>query len=262
MLAEPDWPALAHSKDIFFESRLIETERSRYPILAKDESALRTLQGHLGQYYQAACAVIERVHSSKNLSRSKMTSFRSQICSTIEFFASAVPFMARLSTDLLDAQTPAHLHHLYAKSKEDFENALEKLWRHFQTHIGRTGNSGSKINFQHLLKLRAVLDDLATACTAALAPLSAAFSMKIAPILSDRESFYRWQNATVAERGARIAQIRDEMKELIQRRQRLKTGEDNLAKMFGVLVHFPSSLKLHSEEEDDGFHLSDVFRAG
>jgi hypothetical protein len=254
MNPEADFPAFARSKDTSFQSRLVEREREQFPVLVRDEWALHSLQEHLRQNYELACAVIERVRGSKNLSRSKMANFRRQLASVVEFFNSAVPFVGRLAGDLLDSHIPCHLHRLYTRNEEELRNGLEKLVLHCQFHIARNANSTNRINFQHLMKLRALLDTLTTAFTATLAPLSTAFSMKLAPIVSEREAFFRSQLSTVAEQGSRIAQIRNDMQEMIERRQRLEAGESSLARMFDVLVKFRASLGIE-EEEDEEFDL-------
>jgi hypothetical protein len=87
--------------------------------------------------------------------------------------------------------------------------------------------------------------------TAAFAPLSVALSMKLAPIVNEREAFFRSQMTNVAERGSKVAQIRVEMHDMIERRKKLEIGENSLARMFDVLVKFRSSLGMEEEEEED-----------
>jgi hypothetical protein len=249
-----DWPS--------FESRLIEQERQLHPILVTDERALRSLQEQSRVNYEKACNIIERLRSSKNLSRSKLANFRHHLESTLDYFNSVSPPLTRLATDLLDEHIPKHIHHLYAKNREIFSGSLEKLGLHFLMHIGREPgqpNSNTKIQYQHLIKLKTLLDECTTALTATLAPLSVAFSMKLAPILDEREAFFKSQMANVAERGAKIAQIRDEMQEMMERRQKLEMGDSNLSRMFDVLVKFQPALGMGEEEEEEDFDRDSFF---
>jgi hypothetical protein len=105
-----------------------------------------------------------------------------------------------------------------------------------------------------LFKLRELIDELTTAFTTAIGPLSVAFSIKLAPIVNEREIFFRSQMGTVAKRGMKIKEIMSDMQELIERRQQLEDGQNNLTRMFGVLVKFRSSLGIE-EEEDAEFDL-------
>jgi hypothetical protein len=61
--------------------------------------------------------------------------------------------------------------------------------------------------------------------------------------------------ANAAEKGPKIAQIRSEMQEMRERRQRLQSGETELARMFDVLMGFKSSLGIDEEEDDEEFDL-------
>jgi hypothetical protein len=248
---EADWPEFARSKDASFQSRLVERERQQYPVLVRDEFSLRFLQHQLLHNYEVTCTVIERVRASKNHSRTKMSNFTHQLTSTVEFFDRAVPFIARLSADLLDSHIPSHLHRLYSRNEEDLRTALEKLVLHCQFHIARNSNSTNKINIQHLVKLRSLLDALTTSFTSTVAPLTVAFSIKLTPILNKREGFVREQMSRVAERSPKIVQIRNDMQEMIERRQRLEAGENSLARMFLVLEKFRPSLGMEEEDDED-----------
>jgi hypothetical protein len=195
--------------------------------------------------------VIERLRSSKSLSRSKLTNFGHQLSSTIDYFTAVIPILARLATDLLDGRIPNHLHRLFAANQELFRNGLDRLRLHFEMHIGREAPaSGTRIQFQHLIKLRALLDEVATALTGAMGPLSVAFSIKLAPIVSEREVFSRSQMSAVAAHGEKMSEIRSEIEKMVEKRKVLETGENNLTRMFGVLVKFMSSLGMEEEEED------------
>jgi hypothetical protein len=104
-----------------------------------------------------------------------------------------------------------------------------------------------------LLKLRSLLGALTTEFTATVKPLTVAFSIRLAPVMYEREAFFRTQMTNVAQRSRTIAQIRRDMQEMIERRQRLEAGECNLARMFDVFVKVRTSRAIEEEEEVDKF---------
>ena len=55
----------------------------------------------------------------------------------------------------------------------------------------------------------------------------------------------------VAEGGAKISQLREEMQEMMERRQRLEAGANDLDRMFEILIKFKDSIKYEEEEEKD-----------
>jgi hypothetical protein len=249
-MSAADSPEFPSFKATPFDSRLVEREHQLYPVLVTDEQVLRSLQDQVRLNYERACHVIERLRSSKNFSRSKLTNFRGRLESVIDCFGGVFQLLARLAADLLDKRVPNHIHHLYSKNREIFSGSLEKLGVHFLIYIGRDvnqPNSNTKIQYQHLIKLQTLLDECTTAFTATLSPLSVAFSIKLAPIVDEREAFFREQMMNVAEKGQKIAQIRNEMQEMIERRQQLETGNSNLSRMFGVLLKFKGSLGMEGE---------------
>jgi hypothetical protein len=145
------------------------------------------------------------------------------------------------------------------------EWALRSLQEHLRQHYeiactviervrGSTNLSQSKIkNFRRQLGSTVEFFNsgvpfiaLTTSFTSTVAPLTVRFSYRF---VNERKAFFREQNNNVAVRAPKFIQIRNDMQEMSERRQRLKAGDHSLARMFGLLEKFRPSLGM--EEEDD-----------
>jgi hypothetical protein len=196
------------------------------------------------------------MRSSKNLSQAKIAAFTNRVRGGIAFLTNYGPILTQLSSDLLDETVQKRLHCLYSHNYLEFRGSLGDFQSHFETHISmKVSQSNSSVRFQfgHIAKLRNLIDSVVSRLSSIMGTLSIAFLMKLQPILDDREAFFRSQTANTADRDRAVAEIREEMEEIIGRQKELEKGATNLDRMFEVLVTFKNSLGL--EEEDEGISL-------
>jgi hypothetical protein len=248
MSSDIRWRDSASSKPC--PSRLVSQERHTYRDLADTESSLRNLQSEFVGTYEKVCASADRLRSSKNFSRTKMSNFRVQVRRAICLFTVVSDSLTDLSNGLLDGTVQRHLQLLYSKNIDAYQAALNDLLLHVALHIERDGRA-TRVQAQHLLRLRRLVDDVAAAFAAAVAPLSLAFSLKLRPIVNQRENFFRAQMTNVAAKGPRIAALRNEMHEMIERRKVLETGANNLDRMFEVILKFKNAIGIKEEDEEE-----------
>jgi hypothetical protein len=255
-LERQDWPGYSMMKDYIHGSKLIDREQQKYCDLANDEWALEYLKATVSEQYELICSSIERMRSSKNLSQAKISGFTNRVRGGIAFFNNSAAILSQLSLDLLHGNVQKQLSFLYSKNYEEFRTILAKFQTHFETHISMRiaqSNSNARFQFSHLSKLRNLIDALVSGFSATLGPLNIAFSLKLQPILDEREVFFRSQMANVAGNGRKVSELRLEMEEMMERQKRLEIGASDLDRMFEVLVMFKSSIGL--EEEDDAISL-------
>jgi hypothetical protein len=247
MSSDGDWPEFTDLKSHNFESRLDDRERQSHEPLLRDEIALRKLQEGAACNYERVCGSINWIRSVKNHSRNKLANFRKPIHDALSFFKMACGLFEPLSRNLLGGAPNGHLLSLFRRNVEAFNSAVGDLQLHVELHVER--GQAARIPFQHLVKLRKLLDDVVAAFAGSMAPLSIAFSAKIRPILCERERFFVAQRRGVAERGAKLSELRNEMLQMIERRKRLVAGSISLDRMFDVLMKFKNAMPM--EEEDD-----------
>jgi hypothetical protein len=248
MSADGQWRDSASSKSC--SSRLVAHERAAHRDLAVAESSLRNLQGEFVATYEKVCAMVDRLRSSKNFSRTKMSNFRVQIRRAMCLFSVANDSLGDLSGGLLDGSVHRHLRVLYGENIDAYQAALNDLLLHVVLHIERDGKA-ARVQVQHLLRLRRLVDGVAAAFAAAVAPLSLALSLRMQPIVNQRENFFRAQMTNVAAKGPRIIALRNEMHQMIERRKVLETGANNLDRMFEVILKFKSAVGIEEEDDDE-----------
>jgi hypothetical protein len=196
------------------------------------------------------------MRSSKNLSQSKISGFTNRVRAGIAFFNHSGPILTQLASDLLDETVQKRLRWLYTKNYLEFRGTLANFQTHFETHISMKlvqSNSPVRFQFSHLSKLRNLTDAVVSAFSSTMGPLLIAFSMRMQPIVDERQAFIRAQIANVAGKGRKLSELELEMEEMSDRQKRLEIGASNLDRMFEVLVLFKSSIGL--EEEEDGISL-------
>ncbi|KAK8896363.1 hypothetical protein M9Y10_014261 [Tritrichomonas musculus] len=245
------WPKFPIMKGFTVtESKLTIKEKTQYPELYHVEKMLQFLDKTVQQYFTVICSGIDRMRLTRNLSQNKISSFSTRCQNSFNFFHESIAMMNHLARILITGSSKS-LSDLFHSNLYTFKNNLLEMTKHFSSHVAIKLNSTSKVQFSHLLKFKSNFEITNSAFSSALGPLQICFTAKIKPIIEAREAFLVCQMTNVAEGGAKISQLREEMQEMMERRQRLEAGANDLDRMFEILIKFKDSIKYEEEEEKD-----------
>lgn len=233
------------------ESKLAMKEKTQYPELYHAEKILQFLSKTVQHYFTIVTGGIDRMRLTRNLSQTKIATFFARCNNSFNFFQESLDLFNYLSKILL-ADASKGLNELFLSNHILFKTALNKASIHYFTHIAMKLNSASKVQFSHLLKFKSNFEETNSAFSSTLGPLQIGFTEKLKPIIEKREAFLLCQMTNVAEGGAKISKLREEMQEMIERRQRIEAGASDLDRMFEILlVKFKDSIKYEEEEDKD-----------
>lgn len=270
--AKVNWPKFLIMKGfVTTDTQLTKRESVQYPNLVLIERDLQFLDKTVNKHFDAVCSDIERIRSSKNLSQTKISNFAKRCQDAFFFFRESTQIIDNLANHLLAEVESKRLKKLFQYNFDNFKSSLDHLITHFDAHVSVKMNSTPpqfKVQLSHLPKLRKNFEEVCSAFSSTTAPLQLVFSQVLQPIQAAREQFFLSQMYQVAKAGPKIAEIANEMEEIIERRARLETGANNLDKMFDVLVKF-KNFSFDSEQEEPssscssfeihGMPLIDVF---
>ena len=236
------------------ESKLTNKEKKQYPDLFRIESGLLYLSKWSPLFSNGVSKEIEKMRLNRNLNSKKINAFAERCRQCFEFFKCSTQIIDVLENIFFGPQEKnkfdAYKFH-FTFNYNNFKNSLTKMMDYYQTHIFiKLSNQSlnAKLLYNHLLKFKNQFEETNALFAETLGPLKLCFSIKLNPIIEQREAFFVAQMMNVAERGAKISQIRQEMQEMTERRQRLEQGTVNLDRMFGILLKFKDSLKLEDDK--------------
>lgn len=250
------------------ESRLTREEKNDQPSLARAESILECVNEQARTLYTTFCNRIEKVRAAQKLSATAVDRFAEDANSSILVYETIYAFIQELSGELLTEQDAEGkvMTRMFKANSEAFQNALRTFTRHIRAHISTKSQNGTGVQFQasHMLRLRRLLDEVSSAVSLAIAPLSLSFSRKLKRVVDKRESFLIAQMSKVVEKRQRIIELHGQVQDIRRRRARLETGASNLDRMFEVLTMVQTSSDTQSEGEceddnaevDPRWHLS------